>query len=90
MIRLTVIRLLCPTGCGSIPRPVPLRSSPVRCSNCTAWLSAPPCEDGSLVEAVLLARPGERLASARPAPFPWRYLVAAAAVIALCAAFFAR
>jgi hypothetical protein len=65
-----VIRLRCPTGCaGFIRRPHALRARPVRCGNCRAWLAAKPeVEDGALVEAVLVARPGEPLA---PPRVPW-------------------
>lgn len=79
-----MIRILCPTGCGSVRRPFAMRTVPVRCDNCTAWLAAPAtCEDGALLQAILLARPGERLPASpvdRPGWTRWAIWALAAAV----------
>ena len=81
-----MIRLRCPTGCaGRLQRPFARRAEPVRCPNCRAWLAAPAgVEDGSLVDAVLLAAPGAPLVTAAPGRrLGW--LLVAAVVLALLA-----
>ncbi len=82
-----MIRLRCPTGClGRLQRPFARRAEPVRCPNCRAWLAAPAtAEDGTVVEATLLAAPGAPLAAAaRGRRLGW--VMAAAVVLALLAA----
>ena len=82
-----MIRLRCPTGCeGSLKRPFALRTEPVRCPNCRAWIAAPArAEDGTLVEAVMLAPPGAPLAAAAVPARRLGWIVLAAVVLALLA-----
>ena len=83
-----MLRLSCPTGCqGFIRRPHALRAQPIRCGNCRAWLAAPEqAEDGSLVYAILLARPGEALPEPRSSGRGRRWWRAVVAVAALAVA----
>lgn len=79
-----MVVVLCPTGCGPVQRPYPLRTVAVRCRNCTAWFAAvAAAENGSVVDGVLHARPGERLPQApRPAPSLTRVVLACALALA--------
>jgi hypothetical protein len=56
-----MIKATCPIGCpGETPRPYSLRHELFRCRNCKAWLRVSArAEDGSLVVAEMVARPGE-------------------------------
>ena len=78
-------RLRCPTGCaGRLQRPFARRAEPVRCPNCRAWLAAPAsAEDGTLVEALLLAAPGAPLATAGSKRRRLGWVLLAAVVLAL-------
>jgi hypothetical protein len=60
-----------------VRRPYGLRAEPVRCANCRGWFrAAMAAEDGTLVDGLLVARPGEGLPAARKRPW-WRRLFAA-------------
>jgi hypothetical protein len=79
-----VVVVRCPTGCGPTRRPYARRTEAVRCGNCTAWFAAAPAvEDGTLVDGVLLARPGEPLPGPAPAGHARALMLA---LIALAAA----
>lgn len=82
-----VIRLRCPTGCErTLRRPFGLRFEPVRCPNCRAWLAVPArAEDGSLVEAAIVAAPGAPLLEAAAPERRLGWAVAAALVLVLLA-----
>jgi hypothetical protein len=82
-----VVIVRCPTGCGTTRRPHARRTEPVRCANCRAWfVAAAAVEDGALVDGVLLARPGDPLATGSRSRAPALIGAALAGLAAVAAA----